>query len=462
MNPVIQSLVQSPYVRTMSAIPSKSEELVHGVENFLPPLSRTKVVIRPSTGRLSGEAYRFEIPRRDYLDRLELVFRCRVPSTANPVTVGATSISDVTSALDSVTSGLSKAMLSCKQPYSNLISSIELYSKNRFIERLDPEAIWHEEAIRNDTEDAGSGLDFHYTYLTNIIDPTSGSKSGLFHPFPVRSSTLFSFGLHSLTDLRNAQFHLPLPFCSTSMLKKNFQTNFLETLQVVVNTKWCKLFQLTAANGYDMQLVATYHQFHPNVETVIRNANYKPGIPATLPWWEWVEFTQRVTQGLSVIQYQLDSDYLISELMLVPSFGSSLDSGTVTFDWTRQNFYFVLTTDNQVIFEGDARGLMSDGEYNLADNEVHMRRNHYEDNNLVIRFGLQYGEIFTGGLAISSLNNVVISIYSSEAHYRGLATVLFPPGSTPIAPFDFRILGKRHYMLRIDSDTGVVSRAIDA
>lgn len=454
MNQVIQSLVQSPYVRTMSAIPSKSEELVHGVDNFLPPLSRTIVRVPPRTGRKSDDLYQFDIPRRDYLDRMELIVRCKAPrsSTVDVAGVNLTTTTVIASANAQV-----KSVLLAKDLYANILTDIELYSKNRFIERLDPLSIYHETSIRNHVP--STGLDYHFTFLTNTINANTGAVGTTFRPFPERAPLPLATS-HRAVDLYNAQFHLPLPFCSVSMLRKNFQTSFLETLTLSVKTKYCQLFQ-EASSGYDMELVCYYHQFHPNVETVIRNANYKPGIPATLPWWEYVPCTNRIVATTSIIQYLLDSDLLISELLIAPKWEFT-DSQTSSYVWTRQNVYLVLTSNGEVLYEGDAIRATQDGEYVMQDNETHMVRTHQEDGTMIIRFSMQYGEIFTGGISLASLHNVVLSIYPSQTKYLNPSSTDAFPTVAGQPEFDVSVIQKRHYMLRIDSDTGVVSRAIES
>ena len=463
MNQVIQSLVQSPFVRTMSAIPSKSEELVHGVDNFLPPLSRAIVRVPPRTGRASADVYQFDIPRRDYLDRMELVVRCRSPrTTANGSTfeLASQTLTVATATLSNLpaeTSGILKA----KDIYSNLITSLEMYSKNRFIERLDPLAVYHETSIRNHV--SSTGLNYHFAYSTVKIDPKTGAEqAGQYYPFPERSPIPLTDTSTLLTTLTHAQFHIPLPFCCMSMLRKNFQTSFLETLTLAVTTRHCELFQADSNSGYDMELVCYYHQFHPNVETVIRNANYKPGIPATLPWWEYVQCTNRLIVSSNLIQYSLDSDLLISEILVAPKWETTKGK-TSSYLWTRLNAYLVLTCNGEVLYEGDAIRATQDSEYVLQDNETHMVRTHQEDGTMIIRFSLQYGEIFTGGLALASLNNVVLSVYPSYSNYvSASATATFPSAASGTQPFDVSVILKRHYLLRIDSDTGVVSRAIES
>jgi hypothetical protein len=124
--------------------------------------------------------------------------------------------------------------------------------------------------------------------------------------------------------------------------------------------------------------------------------------------------------------------------------------------------YLVLTSNGEVLYEGDAIRSTQDSEYVMQDNETHMVRTHQEDGTMIIRFSMQYGEIFTGGISLASLHNVVLSVYPSQSKYLN-------PSSTDAFPvvanqpnFDVSVIQKRHYLLRIDSDTGVVSRAIES
>lgn len=447
MNQVIQSLVQSPYVRTMSAIPSKSEELVHGVENFLPPLSRTKVSVPPKIGRASQDVYQFDIPRRDYLDRLELVFAAKSPRSSTIMLNGA-----AISSSESINAEANANPITLvSNHHTNVIQRIELYSKNRFIESLDPDAIQHELYCQ------GKQLPEH-------LQGVAGERiEYMFHnegPFPSKGRPITADA--TLSQFCSAVFVLPLPFCSVSMLRKNLQTSFLETLTVSVETKFSNLFQLNSDSsaGYSMELVCYYHQFHPNVETVIRNANYKPGIPATLPWWEYVPVLNQIQSSSKLIQYNLDSDSVCSELLIIPQQKTNAPK-TVTYAWSQMNPYFVLTANGEILCETDALDTVQDANYKFNEHDQLLAKDSKSDGPIVIRFGMRFGETFTGGLALASLNNVILSIYPSRANYlSSAATNEFPTVIDAI--FDMKVVMKRHYMLRIDSDTGVVSRAIES
>lgn len=440
MNQVIQSLVQSPYVRTLSSIPMKSEEMVHGVESFFPPLSRSQVTILPKTGRYSDDVYRFEIPRRDYLDGLTLVIRGKEKPTSYKFFNGeAISGSKKLSDPDELLPDTVIELLRAHDMWTNMVDNIALFSRNRFIENLSPYAISHEEYIRK----RGSKHDYCFGFYASS------------NVFPSRVRYLETSD--TIEDLSSAVWYIPLPLSSFSMLKHNFQTNFLEQLSLEVRTKFAPLFVSSNLSGYDMQLIASYHQFHPNVESVIRNANYKPSIPASLPWSEWVEVGDPVVTTENIIQLHVHSDALMSEMLVMFSL-SDVFSGLSTLEWDSFNWnpYIVVSSNGETIVEGDALSLNSDNEIAMKEGDERSGRVTFFSSSISIRFGLRFGETFTGGLSLASLSNVVVSVYPSQDKYRGVVNDVFAPST------EVKLIMKRHYLLRIDSDTGVVSRSIES
>ncbi len=249
---------------------------------------------------------------------------------------------------------------------------------------------------------------------------------------------------------------------------------FVEQLTVAITTKAFGYFNVT---GYDMELLCEYHSFHPNVETVIRNANYKQSIPATLPWHDWIVFDHRlnpVSSSISAadyksIEYSLESDALISKLLIVPQWQHKT-SGVKTMKLD-QNLYIVVQSVSEILFEGSVSTVKSQYDLTLDETDNTMAVEKLLDNAysfyIPITFGLRRDqERFTGGLALSSITNPRITVYPNEAVYRtgstsGSAGFKFP-SSADYELFDVKVIGKRHFFLRIDSDTGVITRSIES
>lgn len=447
MDLTIQSLVQSPYMRAMAVVPTKSEELVHGIQDHLPPLVKTQLVVQPLRNAGIHGRWVFNIPRRGLWHSAQLVIRPRQTSFTVPATMN----------------GRQRTVVST---FVEAVENIELFSKQRFIERLIPEAIVSEMLQRSQKHDQW----YQYTYAD--YNPTSNTyNSSLDWPYIGDAHYIGSVADGTPND--KPHYIIPIPLSCFTSIKKNFQTLFVESLSLVVHTKDFGYFDIS---GYDMQLLCEYHSFHPNVETVIRNANYKQSIPATLPWHDWIHFDRRINPGeTKMIEYSLESDAIISKLLVIPQWRHK-DSGVKTMKLT-QNFYIVVQSLSEILFEGSVAQLRNRHDLCLDETDATHHIEAVLDNSyhfyVPITFGLRRDqERFTGGLALSSMTNPRITIYPNEYVYRtgsnaGKNAYQFPAGSAddvnvPYDPFDFKIIGKRHFFLRIDSDTGVITRSIES
>lgn len=449
MDVTIQALVQSPYMRAMAVVPTKSEELVHGISDHLPPLVKTTVKVPPVRNAGITGVWAFNIPRRGLWHGASLVIRPEVSGTLD-------------------------ATISAKQyltasTFVEAVQSVELYSKQRFIERLIPEAIVSEMLSY------GSKKEQYYQCTAAKYTPDAGTfqSDPTVFPYiqyvaPISGFANVSAGQSSENNARAMPHYIiPLPFACFTSVKKNFQTQFIEPLTVCVTTKAFGYFPIT---GYSMELVCGYHSFHPNVESVIRNANYKQSIPATLPWHEWIQFDNRLSTSSSSVEYSLESDALISKLLIVPQYPHKA-SGVRTVRWN-QNFYVVIRSSSQVVYEGSMAGLRTESDLVLDETESDLSDENELDEAYRFYYPITFGlrrdqERFTGGLALSSLVNARITIYPNESVYRS-GTPSTDVGSQFVQStqlydsLDFKIIGKRHFFLRIDSDTGVITRSIEA
>lgn len=449
MDVTIQSLVQSPYMRAMAVVPTKSEELVHGIHDHLPPLVKSQVVVQPVRNAGTTGRWIFNIPRRGLWHSAQLVIRPR-----NTLTLAAADI-DV-------------RQRSVASTFVEAVENIELFSKQRFIERLLPEAIVSEMLAKE------GKLQQHYQLSYADVNSTTGASVDASLPWPHVAHTKIISQLESRdAAIANTflysrpHYIIPLPLASFTSLKKNFQTLFVESLSLVVQTKEFGYFPVT---GYDMELHCEFHSFHPNVETVIRNANYKQSIPATIPWHDWMVFDHRTNAGnTTFIEYALDSDALISKLLVIFQWRHK-DANVKTIKST-QNYYIVIRSVSEVLFEGSAALLKRRHDLCLDENDAsHYPENEDDDTTcfyIPISFGLRRdNERFTGGLALSSITNPRIAIYPNEYVYRtgdnaGRQAYTFMSHAA-YDPFDVKIIGKRHFFLRIDSDTGVITRSIES
>jgi hypothetical protein len=441
MDLTIQSLVQSPYMRAMAVVPTKSEQLVHGIHDHLPPLVKTQVKVTPIRNPGTNGRWIFNIPRRGLWHSAQLVVRPKQSSK------------DLTQQFD-------ERQLRTASTFVEAIENIELFSKQRFIERLIPEAIVSEMLGKSQK------MEQWYQFSYADVNPATDAVEDDDVAWPDIATNKYVGGLDSSTDRLRCRPHyiIPLPLSCFTSMKKNFQTLFVESLSLVVQSKDFGYFDI---DGYDMELHCEYHSFHPNVETVIRNANYKQSIPATLPWHDWIQFDQQTNNSM-FIEYSLESDALISKILVVPQW-KHMNANVKTMKLS-QNLYIVIRSLSEVLFEGSVASLRTRYDLCMDETDATQAVETILDDAysfyIPIHFGLRRDqERFTGGLALSSITNPRIQVYPNENVYRSgnasKLTDLFPSKSNYEA-MDFKILGKRHFFLRIDSDTGVITRSIES
>lgn len=92
MDPVMNSQQQSPLVRSLATVPSKSSSFVHGLRDNVPPFSFSKVVVKPtnkptpvlSSWKGQEGDFKFKIPQSGVLNRAYLRIRmeCPIPNSA--------------------------------------------------------------------------------------------------------------------------------------------------------------------------------------------------------------------------------------------------------------------------------------------------------------------------------------------------------------------------------------------
>lgn len=80
MDPVINSLTQSPFVRSLSKVPSKASNFTYGLRDNVPPFSMQKVVVKPynNPSKTTQKAtHKFKIPQYGTLNRAYLRIRMK-------------------------------------------------------------------------------------------------------------------------------------------------------------------------------------------------------------------------------------------------------------------------------------------------------------------------------------------------------------------------------------------------
>jgi hypothetical protein len=461
-------------MRAMSVIPTKSEELVHGIHDHLPPVKKTSILVDPEVRGGSSGRWIFGIPRRGLLHSLKLHIRpkCTSLDLTPPAQVAeGQTVSEI-----GITNKWNAHVGSNTSHYASTMEYIELYSKQKFIERIYPECIVYANLHNEAKTSARYCFDARKHHLR--VYGTKGVTLGSESPFPhlMNVQPEFYAGGENNENIR-PHFIVPVPLSTFTSVKKNLQTYFVEPLTLVVKAQ---PFAYLPSTGYDMALVCEYHEFHPNVETALRNANYKQSIPATIPSHDWILFDRRLNHDPIKRVYALDSDALISAFVIVSSRPAAYGTYNEQLAYTRGtgtttatsflnllNMYVVVEANGEVLLEGSVQDFHED--YSCILNEDYGKRypDIVEDASLwyfSINLGLTTdNERFSGGLALSSLNNARISIYPNKLVYTGGA--MSSVGTDDVftdTNFGLKVYAKRHFLLRIDSDTGVITRSIES
>ena len=318
---------------------------------------------------------------------------------------------------------------------------------------------------------------------------------------------------------QHANFIVPVPLSSLKSLPKNYQTRFVEDLELEVKTKALArgFNEFTAGvdltSHHEVELVLIYHNWHDNIENTIRNSNYKRGVPASVYSTNWVRAatTAKVTSATLPISIPLTSRNLITELVVV---ARSLNAGdpftTLPVLSSRKSDYTVFlgkqftyniefTGSGKSIWSGTNKELQGpdSSDYDLVERKMvggdagyggvaaarkgqhsqygltggidydgagkgrvhgggftHGGIDHsFGDNMTVMRFGFQTtDEFYSGGVALQTISNPTIVITPPKTQENQSWTEI---------GLEFDVYVKHANLVRIDSDTGAVTRTLD-
>jgi len=604
MDPVINSLVQSPFVRSMSTVPSKATSFVHGVRDNVPPFSYQKVVVRPwnNISKTSqDQSHKFRIPQYGTLNRAYLRIK-----TVNQVPIAkSVAGTDYPAALFA---GGSAVAVTDDSQYDTLKGNMRIPWTHRVQEKLTPRkgaphggggnACVLLAAVLNHTGDAGitSGVNNLFPSLmdvgsgnmqgnssnawnvVNILDEirlttngktietiygetipaevvkmpeqlrdwyikgmvgyANGNNVGgpsltpdLVAPWDPSACHRDVYGRLSIAGvnlpgtgdpseqrsiLRNQQaaFYVPLTLSSLKSLSKNYQTRFVEDLELEVKTKelgrgFNEAATADVSKYHDIELVLIYHNWHDNIENTIRNSNYKRGVPASVYSTNWVRAATDFKIGTSVGPYSipLTSRNLVTEIVIVakvPSIG--VIGGVATLKHKKSDYTTLgkalsykleLTGSGKTIWSASNHELQGPdtSDYDLTDRKMvggdsgyggitAAKRFSYEDDShsgfttvgagaathqrqdgripnqsgvdysfgdamSIMRFGFQTtDEFYSGGIALQTISNPSINITMNQNDWHD-------------QELSFNVYVKHANMVRIDSDTGAITRTLD-
>lgn len=603
MDPVINSLVQSPLVRSMSTVPSKASSFVHGVRDNVPPFSFQKVVVKPwnNPSKTTQDAtHKFRIPQYGTLNRAYLRIKTKNPTPTSPPSVtegdysglyvvssdavptdsnytamnnnmripwihpsqlnvtvkkrvpmgggGAgmvhhtniTNPTDGTNGWGADESQASKLLClddASFEPKSsnawnviNILDEMRLTTNGKLVETVYGETIPAEvvkmpEGLRDfyvrgmlgwasgDRQTAA----FVEEHSGFAWDPTAASRDAR----GVLTNSVVQTRQDAICRNQHAQFCVPVTLSSLKMLNKNYQTRFVEDLELEVKMKslgrgFDKYSPSDSIAYHDLELVLIYHNWHDNIENTIRNSNYKRGVPASVYSTNWVRAatTAKVVSGNATLSIPITSRNLATEILVVAKSKSAGNNTFSTIETLKRlksdyvvnlegefHYDLELTGSGKTIWSGKSKELLGpdSADYDLSErrlmggdcayggirkkgvsphkggfgvydstytisgaistlgpNTVSQGSVDYSfgDNMAIMRFGFQStDEFYSGGIALQTISNPTIHIT--------------PPASTGLSnswtdmEIEFDVYVKHANLVRIDSDTGAVSRTLD-
>ncbi len=232
MDPVINSVLQSPLARNLNHIATDSTQFTYHVEQNAPPLSLKKGYIDSSQSFVGFDnTYSFTLPQWGYLSKTILRLQYQIKPTQR---------THVTPVL----------------PMYHMIEKVELMSHNNVIETLYGDSIMIKHAYYSETGSAATKM-----MGTLNVPPESSNYvdiSALFRnaatgtPFNPFDHTQWN----NTTNCRTVTLFLELPFSFTDNPAMYFDTRFVEYLTVNVKLTSTKhgvpLFQAACCTEFDM------------------------------------------------------------------------------------------------------------------------------------------------------------------------------------------------------------------
>jgi len=417
---------------------------------------------------------------------------------------------------------------SCSWNVVKAIDHITLQTHNKIIESIPGETIPTEvERMQPQLRDFYRAGMLGYSAGNRTTGAPERSYENLSTPYdPSRCGKVEGGGMHSTTGYRannHADFIVPVTLSSMKHLTKNYQTRFVEDLELHIKTKDfgsgapTEGPSLAGTSKYVIELVLLYHNWHDNIENSLRNSNYKRGIPASIFSTNWYTEVPSVPYGVDGHRVSLSCRNLASEILIVgkrvsrtfqygdaqgvapgilneyaavdarrvPWTVTFTGSGKTIWEGTNLDLQGPDTADydlvdrrstagginhvgvNQVSLVGYPEGAHAD-QYDLkADGgltHAGLKLSHdtqsgvsygFGDNMFSLRFGFQTtDEFYSGGIALQTISNPQLTM----TRYCNSAGDAKQPLN---ADWKFQVYVKYSNLVRIDSDTGAITRTLD-
>jgi hypothetical protein len=525
MDPWINSLVQSPLVRSLNTVPSRMSSFAYGVRDNVPPFSFAKEVVDQSGGAQAlgwdptavtvpstNLNFDFRIPESGLLDRMYL--RVRVFSThcVNVTVQPRRPLLPVSNAATASTK-ITRDAMSNSMNFASILETVTLQTTgNKVIQTLYPAAIAAEvqkmpSAQREFWLQCLNGFAAGQGALASPLIPIAPMTT-LYNPYAEygaaagNASSAVAPNQHMVKD-----FLIPLPFSVMDQLKDNFQTRFVDDLTVQVKFRESRGVTsvipvppqtIGGTPGFRASLVCIFHNFHDVIENSIRDQNFKRGFPASVYSHNYLSDVTSSFSGKK-LTVRIGSKNLISEMYFALRRQSNDANNTVhTYalppnDGTVGPFRFTLYGSGRQLWQAYSWELNGPdtADYQLADSHAygedlaHAQLARIETGRSVlldaagsgvvagtsasvpmdrvtlgfphlysVRFGFQaHDNFYTGGLALQTISNPYVEIEN-----LGSSADMWDTGADK---YTMDVILKSCQMLRIDSDTGVITTSLD-
>jgi len=477
----------------------------YGVRDNVPPFSFAKEVVdRKSGGESLGWSesatkpttletkFDFDIPESGLLNRMYLRVRMYSKALVNrPALEHASDAAELVLKRD-------RDVRSNSMNFASILNSVTLRTTgNKQIQTLYPTAIAAEVQKMPSAQ-----REFWYQCLNGFAaGGNTAPFTHLYNPYAEiieQPSSDFDALAGASQEHETADFLIPLPFAVLDQLKDNFQTRFVDDLSVGVELKDDPA--LTSPDGssgdsaFRCSLVCLYHNFHDVIENSIRDQNFKRGFPASVYSHNYLRESQQSVSNKK-LTFRLRNSNLISEmycaLKVVPGTGKVHTSALPPRDGTIGPFKFTLYGSGRQLWQAYSWELSAPdtADYQLADAHAYgedlsravvSRRvsnaslsfsnppdlSHAPldvvslgfEQLYCLRFGFQaHDSFYTGGLALQTISNPTLEIESLGSDTQPWVT----PGGQDYVKYGMDVILKSCQMLRIDSDTGVITTSLD-
>lgn len=499
MNVTINSQVQSPFVRTLEAVPTLSGSFTHHIPDNTPPVSMTRIVqaaVDTSSIEAAGEKV-FNIPQYGYLHKV--VARVRGTMTAVVPTALAANAQVFPHFFDDGAYGL--------------IDEVSLNTRNRPIERMYGRQMYAD-AVSGDAGQTARKLDMASFHITSYdatpagTGPVANKRRRLGQRLGFQEQ-LLEYGTAGLdaeiasgptvsASLLSAVIdsYVEIPFSSTQTLASNFNTRFVEPITVNLKTLATSLMYNTdnslksgpATDGapqgvFTVELLCYFLNYHDLTESDIRDNNFKPDAPAvvfgsdvrqepTTP----IPVKLAVTSATNESTYTVDvrSNNICKELLVLasPQSGATqeVDYGFNNLS-LRNRFQFLknlrFTGSGQELYNSSGyEALMVDRFDHALSTWSNLRSDGFSVGGSNGQAGTTGGEVYTSALPVYKIQFGLSSDPTYNSGCIGLQTVSNPQVEVVVqgetAASDLFVYVKHHALVQIDSGTGAISRSIDA